>query len=412
MNNKTFNSALILLMLLYTPATFAVPLPPTPKPAVSASEIAKMEAAAKEASKERAELEAKAQKIKTELGNVNQKMIAAAKKIQNGEDEVRKKQEELEVLQQHLSESEAAFNTDHSILVETLSALQNLALRPSEAILAQPLTPVEVMRSSILMRSSIHSLKERAESIRQGIEDINTQKAEIAMRLKDLEQENQQLAQQHNEMKELSKQKSEMYNQISSQSKEAKERAEQLASQASGLRDLLDKLEKQKELQRKQLAEKERLSKQRAADDLRKERQEAYIPPAQKSINFASAKGKLARPARGPIVTTFNQELSKGVKSNGIDIKTAANAQIIAPYDGTIIFAGPFKNFANLVIIDHGDGYTSLLSGMGDTDTEVGQTILAGEPVGTMDSSGTMKLHMEIRKNNHPVNPSDWLSMK
>ena len=382
--------------------------PASSKTSISAAEVAKAEAAAKKASKERAELEAKAQKIKGELNGVNQKMIAAAKKIQNGEDEVRKKQEELELLQKHLSESEAAFNIDHGILVNTLSALQNLALRPSEAVLAQPLSPVEVMRSSILLRSSVHALKDRAESIRLGIEDINSQKAEIAKRLQDLEVENQQLAQQHDEMKELSKQKSKMYSQISSQSKEAKQRAEQLAAQASGLRDLLDKLEKQKELQRKQMEEKERLARQRAADDLRKERHDAYKP--QGSTNFASAKGKLSRPARGPIVTAFKQELSKGVESNGIDIKTAAQAQVIAPYDGTVIFAGPFKNFANLVIIDHGDGYTSLLSGMGDTDAEVGQTLLAGEPVGTMPTGGTMKLHMEIRKNNHPVNPSDWLS--
>ena len=153
------------------------------------------------------------------------------------------------------------------------------------------------------------------------------------------------------------------------------------------------------------MAEKERLAKQRAADDLRQERRDAYKP--QGSTNFASAKGKLSRPARGPIVTSFMQELSKGVKSNGIDIKTASHAQITAPYDGTVIFAGPFKNFANLVIIDHGDGYTSLLSGMGDTDAEVGQTLLAGEPVGTMPTSGNIKLHMEIRKNNHPINPAD-----
>ncbi len=405
MTNKTL---LTFLLFLAPPLIFTTPAEAATNTSVSAAEVAKAEAAAKKASQERAELEAKAQKLKTELGSVNQKMIAAAKKIQNGEDEVRKKQEDLEVLQQHLRESEDAFNIDHGILVETLSALQSLALRPSEAILAQPLSPVEVMRSSILLRSSVHALKDRAETIRQSIEDINAQKAEIAKRLKDLETENQQLAQQHEEMKKLSKQKSEMYSQLSSQSKEAKQRAEKLASQASGLRDLLDKLEKQKELQRKQLAEKERLAKQRAADDLRQERHDAYKP--QGSTNFAGAKGRLSRPARGPVVTAFKQELSKGVVSNGIDIKTASNAQIIAPYDGTVIFAGPFKNFANLVIIDHGDGYTSLLSGLGDTDAEVGQTLLAGEPVGTMPKDGSMKLHMEIRKNNHPVNPTDWLS--
>lgn len=374
---------------------------------VSAADVAKAEAEAKKASQEKQRLEQQAQKIKTELNSVNQKMIAAAKKIQNGEDEVRQKQEELEKLQQHLNESEIKFNAEHGMLIETLAALQSLALRPSEAVLAQPLSPVEVMRSSILLRGSVHSLKERAELIRQGIEDISNQKQEIAKRLQDLEKENKYLASQQAEMKKMSQQKSKMYSQISNQSKEAQQKAAALASQAGSLRDLLDKLEKQKALQQKQMAEKQRLARQRAADKVRADK---GLTPDGSSVNFAKAKGKLSRPARGPILTQFHQEMSKGVVSNGIDIKTAANAQVIAPYDGTVIFAGPFKNFANLLIIDHGDGYTSLLSGLEETDAKVGQTLLTGEPVGTMPSGNNSKLHMEIRQNNRPLNPTEWMT--
>ncbi|MBR1601529.1 MAG: peptidoglycan DD-metalloendopeptidase family protein [Alphaproteobacteria bacterium] len=377
--------------------------------AVSAADVAKAEAEAKKASQEKARLEQQAKKIKEELNGVNQKMIAAAKKIQNGEDEVRQKQEELEKLQEHLNQSEIKFNSEHGMLVETLTALQSLALRPSEAVLAQPLSPVDLMRSSLLLRGSIHSLRERAEIIRQGIEDISNQKEEIAKRLKDLEKENKLLAEQQADMKKMSKQKSDMYAKISSQSKEAQQKATALANQAGSLRDLLDKLEKQRALQQKQMAEKQRLARERAADKVREDK--GIIPESSAgAINFAKAKGRLSRPARGPILTKFHQEMSKGVVSNGIDIKTASNAQVIAPYDGTVIFAGPFKNFANLLIIDHGDGYTSLLSGLEETDAKVGQTLLAGEPVGNMPSGNNAKLHMEIRQNNRPLNPADWLT--
>lgn len=385
---------------------------------VSASEVAKMEAEAKRVSKEHQEMEQKANKLKEELKNVNQKMIAAAKKIQNGEDELRKKQDELEVLQKHLNESEEKFNSENDMLIETLAALQNLALRPSEAVLVQPLSPVEVMRSSILLRGSVHALESRASSIRQSIEDISNQKKQIAARLQDLEKDNKKLAQQQEDMKKLSQQKSTMYSQISSKSEEAKKKADMLASQAHNLRDLLEKLEKQKEIARRQMAEKARLAKEQAADKLRKENhgleasyeaENSVSAPETPVTGFSKAKGRLSRPARGPLVTAFHAELSKGVVSNGIDIKTAAKAQVIAPFDGTVIYAGPFKNFANLVIIDHGEGYTSLLSGLGETDTEVGQTLLAGEPVGTMPSEANSKLHMEIRKNNHPVDPNEWI---
>ena len=385
---------------------------------VSASEVAKMEAEAKRVSKEHQQMEQKANKLKEELKNVNQKRIAAAKKIQNGEDELRKKQEELEVLQKHLNESEEKFNSENDMLIETLAALQNLALRPSEAVLVQPLSPVEVMRSSILLRGSVHALESRASSIRQSIEDISNQKKQIAARLQDLEKDNKILAQQQEDMKKLSQQKSTMYSQISSKSEEAKKKADMLASQAHNLRDLLEKLEKQKEITRRQMAEKARLAREQAADKMRKENhgleasyeaENNVTVPETPVTGFSKAKGRLSRPARGPLVTAFHSELSKGVVSNGIDIKTAAKAQVIAPFDGTVIYAGPFKNFANLVIIDHGEGYTSLLSGLGETDTEVGQSLLAGEPVGTMPADTNSKLHMEIRKNNHPVDPNEWI---
>ena len=88
----------------------------------------------------------------------------------------------MAILQKHLSESEEKFNSENDMLVETLAALQNLALRPSEAVLVQPLSPVEVMRSSILLRGSVHALESRASSIRKSIEDISNQKKQIALR--------------------------------------------------------------------------------------------------------------------------------------------------------------------------------------------------------------------------------------
>lgn len=412
---KKTDLGLFILMVM-----FAVNITSNASAAVSTSELAKIEAEAKKAQQEQQKIEKQANKIKDELKSVNQKMIAAAKKIQNGEDEVRKKQEELEKLQKNLSESEEKFNSENEMLVETLAALQNLALRPSEAILVQPLSPVEVMRSSILLRGSIHALERRASSIRKSIEDISNQKEVIALRLTELEEQNKKLAAQQKDMKALSQQKSQMYSKLSSQSEETKKKAQQLASQAHNVRDLLDKLEKQKEINRKKMAEKERLAKEREAERLRAENNHGLIGTGYEKdksaatatdivTGFSKAKGKLSRPARGPIVTAFHAQLSKGVTSNGIDIKTAANAQVIAPYDGSVIYAGPFKNFANLIIIDHGEGYTSLLSGLNETYTEVGQMLLAGEPVGTMPNNNNAKLHMEIRKNNQPVNPADWI---
>ena len=126
-------------------------------------------------------------------------------------------------------------------------------------------------------------------------------------------------------------------------------------------------------------------------------------------ISFANAKGKITRPAKGEIITSYGQELSKGVSSKGIVIKTRESAQIIAPYDGSVIFSGPFKGYGNLIIIDHGEGYVSLLAGMSMADVQSGQSVLAGEPVGFMPDTDMAKLYMEIRKDQNPINPAPWL---
>ena len=384
---------------------------------VSAADVAKIEAEAKKVSQQHKQMEQKANKVKQELAGVQKKIMETARKIQASEDEVSKRRDELDKLQENLAVSEEKFKAENGMLIETLAALENLALRPSEAILIQPLSPVEVMRSSILLRGSAHALEKRASAIRESIEDISNQKHKIASRLTELEQQSKTLETQRSDMEKLSKQKSEMYNSLSTKSAEAKKRATELANQASSLRDLLDKLEKQK----RQQEEKERIAKAKETEKLREANNhglsgtgydlDKYAEVSAKPmLKFSQAKGKLSRPAKGAIVTYFQQEMSKGVRSNGIDIKTAAKAQVIAPYDGKVIFAGPFKNFDTLVIIDNGEGYTTLLSGLKETYTQVGQMLLVGEPVGIMPSDDNSKLHMEIRKNNNPLNPNDWLT--
>lgn len=384
---------------------------------VSAADVAKIEAEAKKVSQQHKQMEQKANKVKQELAGVQKKIMETARKIQASEDEVSKRRDELDKLQENLAVSEEKFKAENGMLIETLAALENLALRPSEAILIQPLSPVEVMRSSILLRGSAHALEKRASAIRESIEDISNQKHKIASRLTELEQQSKTLETQRSDMEKLSKQKSEMYNSLSTKSAEAKKRATELANQASSLRDLLDKLEKQK----RQQEEKERIAKAKETEKLREANNhglsgtgydlDKYTEVSAKPmLKFSQAKGKLSRPAKGAIVTYFQQEMSKGVRSNGIDIKTAAKAQVIAPYDGKVIFAGPFKNFDTLVIIDNGEGYTTLLSGLKETYTQVGQMLLVGEPVGIMPSDDNSKLHMEIRKNNNPLNPNDWLT--
>ena len=125
-----------------------------------------------------------------------------------------------------------------------------------------------------------------------------------------------------------------------------------------------------------------------------------------------AAKGNIPYPVKGNIIKKYGDATDSGLSAKGITIGTRPYAQVISPYDGTVLFESPFRGYGELLIIEHGDGYHTLLAGIGRLDTSVGQSLLAGEPVGIMVADSNPSLYIEIRKNGQPVNPATWLTNK
>lgn len=391
---------------------------------VSKADLAKMEREVQAQNLEHKKLQAQATQISLELTRISKDMIASAKQIQNSEEKISRMESELETLRADLKKAEENFVVEDDNLIKTLSALQNLALKPTEALFVQPLTPVEIIRSAMLLREAVPYLQENAARIREDLEKIEAQKNLVEKQVARIIRQKKILEKEHEQMKALVQRKSKIRNAVEIKSVKAKKKVERLASQANDLRDLLNKLEKQRqEKQRRQEEERRRLAElkaaeaRRAAEETKKleEKQRADLIKFKPEVinevgeNFVKAKGHLLRPARGPVVTAYGEQMSKGVTSKGIIIKTRSQAQVISPYDGTVIFAGPFRGYGNLIIIEHGQGYLSLLAGLEEVDCELGQMLLAGEPVGQMPESGDARLYVELRKDNHPVNPLTWI---
>jgi septal ring factor EnvC (AmiA/AmiB activator) len=141
------------------------------------------------------------------------------------------------------------------------------------------------------------------------------------------------------------------------------------------------------------------------------------IKPA---IPFATAQAKLPLPAQGRRVLAFGEKTQYGAHSKGIVIETRPGAQITAPCDGWVVYAGEFRSYGQLLIINAGDGYHVLLAGMSQIDATPGQFVLAAEPIGTMTGAGAGKagqgtpppgssvLYVEFRKDGRPIDPDPW----
>lgn len=146
----------------------------------------------------------------------------------------------------------------------------------------------------------------------------------------------------------------------------------------------------------------------------------AFLSPGRikPGIPFVEATGALPRPVQGEVALKFGEDERHGGRSQGQWVRTRRNAQVISPADGWIVYSGEFRSYGQLLIIDAGDGYHVLLAGMSRIDVEVGQFVLASEPVGTMGSpaqddgnraeDSRPVLYIEFRKDGQPVNPAPW----
>ena len=381
---------------------------------VSKDELKKVEKQVLEQSLEHKKLQAQATQINLEISAVNKEMIKTAKKIQNNEDRLTLMENQLTLLEKDLQKTQETFTKEDIYLIDLLTALQNLAMKPTESLLVQPLSPVEIIRSAMILRETVPYLEENAANLRAKLQNISLKKDKIEKQIAEISKQKVLLQSEHARMTQLARKKSRLRNSVEIKSEQTKKNMDKLASQAQDLRDLLSKLEKQrlekerKEAERHRKEEVLRKLEEKKSDDLIKSETPAITNIAS---GFAKAKGSLPMPARGVITTRYGEQKVKGVSSKGLTVSTRAKAQVISPFDGAVVFAGPFRGYGDMIIVEHGDGYLSLLAGLGSIDVEPGQMLLAGEPVGQMPEETNSELYIEIRKDNHPINPAAWFKI-
>lgn len=389
-------SVLMIALLCYHVSVAATP---------SDDDLKRVEKKVFQQSMEHKKLQAQATQISLELSEVSRKMIKAAKQIQNNEDKLSEMEKQLDLLKKDLAIAREGFNTEDELLIKTLAALQNLALKPTESLLVQPLSPVDIIRSAMILRETVPYLEKNAARIRETLQQIENKKNKIEKQISEISKQKIMLQNEYAYIQKMVKHKSNLRNTIEIKSEKAKKTVDRLASQAQDLRDLLGRLEKQR--QEKKRKEEKRKLEEKQSDNLIKEENKTIMSTA---MDFARAKGTLSMPARGRIITKYGEQKTKGVSTKGITVATRIQAQVVSPFDGTVIFAGPFRGYGEMIIIEHGGGYLSLLAGLGSIDAELGQMLLAGEPIGRMPME-TAELYVEIRKNNHPIDPLAWFKI-
>ncbi|MBB4266620.1 murein hydrolase activator EnvC family protein [Roseospira visakhapatnamensis] len=405
--------------------------------------------------------------LAAEVRRVREQVIESAAAIQDAEDNLSALEDRLAALHTERDRMGAALARRDRQMAQVLTALQRLAWRPTEALIVQPTPPADTVRSAILLRAAVPRIEENARALARELARLRGLDAAITVQQAEIADQAEALRVAHGRMQALFDRKAALQRDTLEREREAAARVARLGREASDLRDLIARLEAERrrreimeaerraaEARRRALAEQrrameleraERLARLQAAraaaertqaaqNDSAADQADAATPPAPAEAetatepapvtvapvtvasvppapprSFTDGRGGMPMPVRGRLVTRFGDADDLGAASQGVTVRSRAGAQVVAPYDGMVAFAGPFRGYGLLLIIEHTDGYHSLLAGMNRIDSRVGQTVRAGEPVGVM-GGGDPVLYIELRRKGRPINPLPWMA--
>jgi len=195
-----------------------------------------------------------------------------------------------------------------------------------------------------------------------------------------------------------------------------RQRAADLARQVDNLKDLIAKLEAGLDsASRAAHVDSRAIEEDATRPDLAALKDPGRLTPA---VAFAATRGHLRLPVNGVRIREFGGSDGVGGTQKGLSIASHSGAEITAPCDGWVVYAGPFRSYGQLLILNAGGGYHVLLAGMERISVDLGQFVLTGEPVAVMGgsqvsaavASGTKQpvLYVEFRKDGTPIDPSPW----
>ena len=347
-------------------------------------------------------LELRSQSLDKELVELRQKSIEFAQHAQ--ESEVLMSQLELQLIELHdeAIHRESLLNLRRRQLSGTLGALERLSLNPPRSLLIGPGNPLDTVRSAVLLRTALPRLASDANALRQKIDTLEQVKNDIRVQSAKLARSADALAVERAQLTPIMQRKAALQKQTVMEGQRVAKEVEILSGQAQSLRDLMARLG-DRSSKTSQLPSNQENVTGRTTSVLLK-RPEGIRPfPDNDSV---------VRPVQGRVDQRYGERGEFGNASRGITIATREHAQIVAPHDGKVVFAGSFRRYGQILIIEHGGGYHTVLAGLAQIDCVVGQWLLAGEPVGSMgrDESDQTALYVELRRNGQPINPLPWMT--
>ncbi len=304
-------------------------------------------------------------------------------------------------------------------IAEVLAALQRAGRRPPPALLVRPEDALQSLRTAMLLGAVVPDMRGRAEKLSTDLGELLRLRTEIAQEKARLGADRDSLSADQKRVSLLVEERQKKQTDTEKELESERTRATSLSKQVDNLQDLIAKMELDLKSAAKAAAAanlKGSPATVNGRPNLGALKDAGRMSPA---IAFASAKGLLPMPASGVRLRNFGASDGSGGLEKGLSVATRAGAQVTTPCDGWVVYAGPFRSYGQLLILNAGGGYHVLIAGMERISVNIGQFVLAGEPVATMGSISQVAailatapsqpvLYIEFRKDGTPIDPSPW----
>ena len=344
-----------------------------------------------------------AAELAQEQDQIRAQYIRAATVAQQREQELNFAEQQLAMSETQEADGMRKLVEQRAKLASLLAVLQRMGSEPPPALIVQPNDATAAARSAMLLTAVVPTVKDEAKRLGKELVNLRHKRQKAAEERVKVAAATEALNRDRNVLSELLTQRRYMAAQTRDQLKATETRVSTLAAQAVDLRALIVSLR----------ADSSRPMSQGAG---RTVTNQIVSAGTINSVPLERLRGSLKLPAIGELISRFGAADGTGGHLDGIHVQTRADALVNSPCDGKIVFAGTFRGYAKMLIIDANGGYHVLLAGLSKIDGAVGQVVLAGEPVGRMGppdqqpglASG--RLYIELRRNNVPVDPVPWFA--
>lgn len=347
-------------------------------------------------------LEAEMLALQADQAGLNQQLVATAVRLQAREVEIRASENRLEQLAGEALAISEDLMARQDVLADLLAGLMSLDRDPPPALMVRPDDVVDAIRGALLLGSVVSDIGAEAAALKAKLDRLQNLRTSVA--------DEQQELQNHIVLLEV--ERARITDLI----------ATRVAATDTTYRALLGQREKQQKLALKANSLKDLIAELEAGFSRGESvmQQVALMPY---SGPFSTLKGQLSLPVVGDVVQVFGDSDGAGGWVQGVVIATRPESRVIAPCAGRVVYAGKFRGYGQVLILDPGEGYHVVLAGLAELDGVVDSQVIAGQPVGLMGQKSASgagigvesarldqrpMLYVEFRKDGVPFDPVSW----